>query len=527
MNDYDVIIVGGGIAGLTAAAYASKANLRVCLIEKHTSFGGNISSFSYHGHQFDGGIRSIESSGVLKPMIADLDLDITLIKSPVTLGIKHDVITLSDRNDMDAYEALLIKHFPKEAGAIKAIVKKMKNILNHMDVLYGIDNPIIVDIKKRPRYALSLIPWLFKFIPTILTINRLTMPVNNYLRKYTNNQALIDIITQHFFKSTPTFFALGYFNIYFDYYYPLGGTGQLIKALEDSLSTTNATLLKSKKITSIDAYNHEVTDHQGTVYRYKKLVWAADLNALYNQLTPLNTFNPRTQSRINAKKELLINKRGAESVLTVYLQTDLPLDYFSAIASGHFFYTASTLGIHANTYDYSKDQSTLFDTLKSLYDLETYEISIPALRDSSLSPKNETGLIVAILFSYDLIKHIEDCGFYDDFKAMTQTHFIKHLSQSIYPNLENHIIRSFCSTPLTVKNNTSSTDGAIIGWAYDSNPIPVHHKMSKITQSVNTPIPDIYQAGQWSFSPAGVPISIITGKLAADKTIKALKPIKY
>ncbi len=526
MNDYDVIIVGGGIAGLTAAAYASKANLRVCLIEKHTGFGGNISTFSYHGHQFDGGIRSIESSGVLKPMIADLDLDVALVKSPVTLGIKEDVIALNNKNDMPAYEALLIKHFKEDAHAIKRIVKKINRILNHMNVLYGIDNPMIVDVKKRPRYALSLIPWLFKFIPTIFAINRLRMPVEDYLKKYTHNQSLIDLITQHFFKATPTFFALGYFNIYFDYYYPLGGTGQLIKALEKNILSTGSTLLKSKTITSIDAYKHQITDHEGTVYHYKKLVWAADLNALYNRLTAVNSYNYKVQSRIKAKKELLKHKRGAESVLTVYIQTDLPPDFFSAIASGHFFYTASTLGKHTHPFDYSKDQDTLFNELKTLYDLETYEISVPALRDASLSPKGETGLIVSILFPYDLITHINDCGFYDDFKTMTQTHMIKHLSKSIYPNLENHIIHSFCSTPLTVESNTNSTDGAIIGWAYDSNPVPVLHKMSKITQSVHTPIPDIYQAGQWSFSPAGVPISIITGKLAADKTIKALKHIK-
>jgi hypothetical protein len=32
----------------------------------------------------------------------------------------------------------------------------------------------------------------------------------------------------------------------------------------------------------------------------------------------------------------------------------------------------------------------------------------------------------------------------------------------------------------------------------------------------------VYQAGQWTYSPSGVPISILTGKLAADKAIKDL-----
>ena len=39
MENYDVIIIGGGPAGLTAAIYASRARLSTLIIEKE-SFGG-------------------------------------------------------------------------------------------------------------------------------------------------------------------------------------------------------------------------------------------------------------------------------------------------------------------------------------------------------------------------------------------------------------------------------------------------------------------------------------------------------
>ena len=39
--NYDIIIIGGGPAGLTAALYALRANKRVLVIEKAT-FGGQI-----------------------------------------------------------------------------------------------------------------------------------------------------------------------------------------------------------------------------------------------------------------------------------------------------------------------------------------------------------------------------------------------------------------------------------------------------------------------------------------------------
>jgi len=520
---FDVIIVGGGIAGLTAANYLSNTSLKVCLIEKEKTLGGNILSFNYKGHTLDGGIRSIESSGVLKPMIEDLNLDVKLVKSLVTLGIKDDVIELNSASDLTSYEALLIKHFPSNQKDIEHIVKKIREILKKMDVLYGVDNPMIVDIKKRPLYALSLIPWFFKFLPTILSIDRLTLPVEDYLNRYTKNQALIDIIAQHFFKATPTFFALGYFSIYFDYHYPLGGTGSLIKALEKRALDQHVTILRETAVNVINPKEKVIKDEKDNIYHYQKLIWAADLKTLYLNLEGIDQCSMHKAKNIEKQKYRLLDKRGAESVLTVYLETDLCANYFKDKHSGHFFYTPSLIGKHSRTYDLSKNQDELFLTLKALYDLETYEISIPSLRDPSLSPEGKTGLIISILCPYDLIKHVNDLGYYEDFKKMTENHFVSVLSNSIYPDLKHHVLSSFSSTPITFKHRTHNTDGAIIGWAYDSNPIPVHHKMSKIMKSIQTPIPDIYQAGQWSFSPAGVPISIITGKLAADKVRKKLK----
>jgi len=41
--------------------------------------------------------------------------------------------------------------------------------------------------------------------------------------------------------------------------------------------------------------------------------------------------------------------------------------------------------------------------------------------------------------------------------------------------------------------------------------------------AVKTPIPGVYQAGQWTYSPSGLPVSLITGKIAADQAIRDLK----
>jgi len=70
-----------------------------------------------------------------------------------------------------------------------------------------------------------------------------------------------------------------------------------------------------------------------------------------------------------------------------------------------------------------------------------------------------------------------------------------------------------------------SSDGAITGWAFQES-MPVINKIQNSAGSVFTPLPSVYQAGQWTYSPAGVPMSILTGKLAADQVLKKLKKHK-
>jgi phytoene dehydrogenase-like protein len=80
-----------------------------------------------------------------------------------------------------------------------------------------------------------------------------------------------------------------------------------------------------------------------------------------------------------------------------------------------------------------------------------------------------------------------------------------------------------CATPLSVARIAGTTDGAITGWAFTNESVPAERRMTRIARAVSTPIPHVSQAGQWTFTPAGFPIAILTGKVAADRAIKALR----
>ena len=50
---YDVIVIGGGMGGLTAAALLTRRGLRVLLLEQGERTGGYVTSFTRGGFTFD------------------------------------------------------------------------------------------------------------------------------------------------------------------------------------------------------------------------------------------------------------------------------------------------------------------------------------------------------------------------------------------------------------------------------------------------------------------------------------------
>jgi phytoene dehydrogenase-like protein len=128
-------------------------------------------------------------------------------------------------------------------------------------------------------------------------------------------------------------------------------------------------------------------------------------------------------------------------------------------------------------------------------------------------------MIISLLAEYDLFKAIRKAGWLDEFVSEMESYMINVISDTIYPMLKDKIIKRFSFTPLSIENRVGSSEGAIVGWSFEKT-MPVENKIQFSNRSVNTSIPSIYQAGQWSYSPAGVPMSILTGKLAADKILK-------
>jgi phytoene dehydrogenase-like protein len=400
---------------------------------------------------------------------------------------------------------------------------EIARIMIYMDVLYGIDNPLFMDLKNDPEYLKkTLLPWMFKYMTTIGKIGRLNAPIEDHLHHFTSDPILVDMIAQHFFQKTPAFFALSYFSLYLDYRYPKGGTGRLVDALVDFIHTHGGEIRTGSTVTAVDPQAHRVTDAKGVTYDYGKLIWAADLRYFYSILDIDALASRRDRKVVSVRRDEVIDKTGGDSILTLYLTVDLAGDVFDKISSPHFFYTPRKVGL-GSIGPAPSERTALVEWIGRYLDFTTYEISIPSLRDKSLAPAGKTGLIVSTLFDHSLVRRISDEGWYEEFKGLCEERILSVLDASVYAGLKDRVLDRFVSTPLTLEKRTGNSNGAITGWAFTNPFVPAVSSMKKIAHSLRTPVPDVFQAGQWTFSPSGLPISILTGKLASDQALKELK----
>lgn len=530
-NSYNTIIVGGGIAGLTSAAYLSREGQKVLLIEKNKEFGGLVNSFTRNGFQFDAGVRALINAGIILPMLEELGIELEVVKSPVSLGIENEIIHIENVESLIKYRELLVNLYPGSLEEIDEVLINIRKIMKHMDILYGIENPVFKDLKNDRTFLFKkLFPWLPKFITTVGKINRLNMPIEDYLGEFVKNQSLLDIISQHFFKNTPAFFAMSYFSLYLDYFYPKGGVGKLSEVMKNKVIECGGEIKAETKVIEVLAEKCLVNDENNITYKYDNLIWAADLKTLY-KITKTEGLSPKIKTKFEETKIKMLKNRGGDSVFSLFLGVDEPLESFRKIAHGHFFYTPSKVGLgktHREEMDsilenferVNKEQ--VLNWLDKFTRLNTYEISVPGLKDAGLVPPGKTGLIISFLAEYDLFSKIQKAGWLDEFITELENRVLSIISDSVYPMLRDKIVTRFSFTPLSIENRIGSSEGGITGWAFQKD-MPVVNKIQISDRSVITPIPSIHQAGQWAYSPAGVPMSILTGKLAANRVLKQVK----
>jgi len=96
---YDVLVVGGGIGGLSVAALLSARGLNTCLLERQSQVGGCIARVEFSGHDFEPGMglyTSFGPGGIYEKLFSELPVD----APQVSLPSSPYVVRLADGTDV-------------------------------------------------------------------------------------------------------------------------------------------------------------------------------------------------------------------------------------------------------------------------------------------------------------------------------------------------------------------------------------------------------------------------------------------
>jgi phytoene dehydrogenase-like protein len=226
---------------------------------------------------------------------------------------------------------------------------------------------------------------------------------------------------------------------------------------------------------------------------------------------------------IERERRKYLAARPGESAFTIFLGVDESPEYFGKISRGHFIYTPKSEGLgelHRSSLEELKrafpriPKHELFNWLKDFCERNSYEISIPALKDRSLAPPGRTGLVISALFDGSLFVMAEQAGWLHELREKTRNFMLDALESSVYPGLRAKTLFTESATPVTLMRMFNTADGAITGWSLEGK-APVPDSLTGVMAAVKTAIPSVFKSGQWSYSPAGVPIAILTGRIAA------------
>lgn len=122
-DNYDAVVIGSGMGGLSCAALLSDLGWRVCVLEQHYTAGGYTHSFERHGYEWDPGVHYIGDVGAptTTRKLFDFLSEGRLEWAP--MDDEYDRFYIGDKvfnavAGKQAFRDNLVRQFPEEAAAI-------------------------------------------------------------------------------------------------------------------------------------------------------------------------------------------------------------------------------------------------------------------------------------------------------------------------------------------------------------------------------------------------------------------------
>ena len=469
MAQKQVVIVGAGISGLTAAYYAAKAGHKVKVFERNQIPGGVSTGWKRKGYFFEGGMHWLMGS-TPRMMYHKYWLETGAITKDTKFSFKDPVFTYVNGDtrlhmwrSMDKCKAELMAFAPEDKRAIARLCRQVKTF-----AVYAGE-------------ALSAVDWLKRIVLAIpfacMFVRLFRVSTIQYISKFKNPDVrnLLTGYIDTYYNAVAFIFTLSGYEMG-DSGFPEGGSVRMAANIADSATAAGAEILYRRNVEKVLVENGAVSGVKvdGETVPADNVIMTVDARAAMDRFF-----------------DQPIHEKWAENIRhKAKTQTSMFL----------------SIGVKA---DLGKYPEVLRPKLKEA--LVLAGLSYEVLWVNNYSWKNgyapegcSTVTVILTGDSYDWWKAAKEDGSYNEKKAEVTDAVVNALCAFI-PEIEGNVEVTDLATPLTYERYCGTWRGSWMNaWTERSIPIFGSTKCKSIK--------GLQFCGQRTLLAGGLPVALMTGR---------------
>ena len=507
----DVVVIGAGMGGLTAAAVLAKAGLCVCVLEMDARPGGYLAGFRRKEFIFDSAIHWLNLCGPGGTVRRILDfVGPGAPETPQLRRIRRyrgDSFDYLLTNQPDELRDELMADHPEQAAGVRDFFAAARMLGDaYADLARRMRSPETMSLVERTRAGMGMAKIGIAFgryagSSTEAGLDkRFKTPV---LKKiFCSEERLVSCLT-------PVGWAY-----HGDYQQPpKGGSRMLPRFLAESCerfggrvvyrARVDKVLVSARKVAGVEALVG--TRQQRHTIACDYVLASSDLETLYEKMLPKGAID---ESLLGKIREADIY----ESAVTISIGLDVPAEQ---LGFGEEL-------VMLTRDDVSRAEHNCTDPAKS-----AISILAPSARDKTLAPAGKgtlTCLTTANIAYGERWKTGPNDARgpeYAEFKQGYADVLIDRVAAALSPELRAHIDLVDVATPITHRRYTGNRDGSIMGGR------PTRANMRNKIAHYKTPVENLLLSGHWAEYGGGVPAAVRAGSNAAMLVLQSARPAAF